>query len=82
MSEKIYLKVPSEPAANEASHGNHSAVLTPGKVIEVKNRKFADWLVREFACAEVDGDQQPAAGDSGSELTEKKAQGNKIGGKK
>lgn len=54
MSEKIYLKVPSKPAANEVSHGNFHAVLTPGKVITVEDRRFADWLVREFALAEVD----------------------------
>lgn len=54
MSEKIRLRVPSKPAADEVSHGNFHAELTPGKVITVDNRRFAEWLVNEWGCAEID----------------------------
>lgn len=54
MSEKIYLKVPSKPEAEEVSHGNFTAKLTPKAVITVDNRKFADELIREYGLAEVD----------------------------
>lgn len=81
MSEKIYLKVPSKPTANEVSHGNHSAVLTPGKVITVEDRKFADWIVREFACAEVDPEVSRKDAETAKE-EEAQTEDKKIGGKK
>lgn len=59
MSEQIKLRVPSKPAAEYVSQGNHSAELIPKSVITVDNRRFADFLVNEYACAEVDGDHDP-----------------------
>lgn len=51
---KIYLKVPSKPAAEFVSHGNFETELPAGEVIAVEDRRFADFLVRDYALAEVD----------------------------
>lgn len=82
MSEKIYLKVPSEPAADEVAIGNFSAKLTPKEVITVENRRFADWLVNEWGCAEVDSPVGSRQSAEGSEEEEPKAQAKKNGGNK
>ena len=69
--ETINLRVPSKPAAEYVEHGNFAAELIPTSVITVSDRRFADWLVVEFGCAEV-GDK--AAGPTRSEKkTTKKA---------
>lgn len=73
MSEKIYLKVPSKPAAEFVSHGNYSATLDPQSVIAVENRRFADYLVREFACAEV-ANPKPAGKKKKAKAKSKQAQ--------
>lgn len=67
----IKLKVPAKPAAEFVSHGNFSVELKPKSVISVKDRRFADWLVTEYALAEVGGEEnsQPAGGDQQSEET-------------
>lgn len=59
MSELIKLKVPSKPAAEFVSHGNHEAELTPKAVITVTDRRFANFLVNEYGLAEV---EESAAG--------------------
>ena len=54
----IKLRVPSSPAAEYVSQGNFSAELKPKAVITVSDRRFADWLVNEYACAEVGPDAE------------------------
>ncbi len=87
MSETIKLRVPSKPAVEYVSQGNHSATLTPSGVITVDNRSFADWLVNEYALAEVDTDsnQQSPVGSAEPENPQSKIENPKsedVGGNK
>lgn len=77
--ETISLRVPSKPAAEYVEHGNFAAELKPKAVISVTDRRFADWLVVEFGCAEV-GDEPAAGGTSSAETTDGSGEGrNKKG---
>lgn len=82
MSEAIKLKVPSKPTAEYVSVGNNHATLKPGSVITVDNRRFADFLVNEYALAEVDGESEPSAVSGEQEETAEAVTLNKTGGKK
>ena len=54
--ETIKLRVPDdvpEDFPESVEQGNLATKLPVGGEIEIKNRKFADWLIREHGLAEV-----------------------------
>lgn len=77
MSEKIELKVPATPAAEYVSQGNHSAKLTPKAVITVHGRRFADWLISEYGCTEIEAAEPEKDLPEGDVIEEKKTAGGK-----
>ena len=62
--EKFTLRVPDADALPEdfpdrVEQGNLATDLPRGQVIEISNRRFADWLVRELGLVEVKDDASP-----------------------
>ena len=53
MSEKIKLKVPAGVDYEHISQGNHGVDVVAGEEVEVEDRRFADWLVREQGYTEI-----------------------------
>jgi hypothetical protein len=53
MSEPIKLKVPATPEMEFVGQGNFHAELVPNSTIEVKDRKFADWLILRHGLTEI-----------------------------
>lgn len=52
--ENIRLQIPDdENLPNEVNQGNHFAELVPGGELVVKDRAFADFLIREFKLEEL-----------------------------
>lgn len=68
MDEKIKLQVPSEVPEGFPEYveqGYLSTELPRGEVIEVADRRFADWLVRELGLVEVDVPTSEASSEAG-----------------
>lgn len=61
MPDKIKLKVPASIDIDFVGMGNFQTELPPGEVIEVEDRRFADWLVREYNLTEEGKPEDPNA---------------------
>ena len=56
MSDKIKLKVAGNVDFEYISQGNHAlAAVAAGDEVEVEDRRFADWLIREHGFTEISG---------------------------